>query len=124
MDKKIRLKNLFTEAKSDIDLSLCSDKELLGFLTQSNKAAFSMIFDRYGPSLYAYIITFVRIRTTGEQARNDTAHMLIDIFNQLWNDREKLVIVRTLNYHLYSTAHNKAISYVVYGKESAADVLI
>ena len=107
-----------------IDLALCSDKELLGFLMQSNKAAFSMIFDRYGPSLYAYIITFVRTRTTGELARNDTAQILIDIFTQLWNDRKRLVIVNTLNYHLFSIAHNKAISYVVYGKESAADILI
>ena len=102
-----------------IDLSLCSDKELLGFLTQSNKAAYSMIFDRYGPSLYAYIITFVRTRTTGEQAREDTAQILIDIFTQLWTNRKRLVILRTLKYHLFSRAHDKAIYYVCYGKEPA-----
>lgn len=106
------------------DLSLCSDKELLDFLTQSNKAAFSMIFDRYGPTLYALIITFVRTRTTGEQAREDTAQILIDIFNQLWDKRKRLVIVRTLKDHLFSTAHTKAVYYVCYGKEPAADVII
>ena len=93
------------------DLTLCTDEALLQRITQSNKDALIMLFDRYSADLYRYILPLVRTYRLDDQAEDDTKHILTAVFITLWDDRETLAIESTLSEHLYSEAYDRIMLY-------------
>lgn len=98
--------------KTEKDQEHYSDAELLCLLTEGNKNAYIMIYDRYAGDLYAFLIALVRTRVSGEEARERTMRMLINIFMPLWDNREKLVIPFVLSEYLYAAAYHEAVNYL------------
>jgi hypothetical protein len=101
----------WSSASKKTNLSDFSDDELLSLLIQSDKDAFDAIYDRHAPTLYLHIINQIGTDTTIEQAQDDTAHLLYNVFASLWNDRAKPMIHSTLPDHLLSIINRQLIDY-------------
>jgi hypothetical protein len=104
------------------NLSGFSDDELFSLLMQSDKDAFTAIYDRHAPTLYLHIINQICTGTTLEQAQDDTTRMLIKVFASLWHDREKPIYHNTLQEYLLSIVNRKLIDYRFF-KEVFTDTL-
>lgn len=76
-----------------------TDQDLLAFLNEGDAAAFEEVFVRYEPLL----LSFIYKKIGDEDASKD---LLQDIFVQLWNQRNGLV-VQTLASYLFTAALNK-----------------
>lgn len=104
--------------KHEQDLLHYTDEELFHLVTQSDKQALLILFDRYADGLYSYILPLVRARTVENPAPEDTTqYILIDIFTSLWDAHKTLLIPATVRTYLFSAAYNKAVDYVRYRKK-------
>lgn len=100
------------------DLTVLTDGSLLQRITESDKQALIVLFDRYAADLYSYVLPQVRGRTLKEQKPEDVArNILIDIFTSLWDDRNTLSIATTTSAYLFAGAYNRAVDYLRYRKD-------
>lgn len=76
-----------------------SDQELIDLLKAEDNAAFEEIFLRYEPLLLNFIYKKIK-------DRDEAKDVLQDIFIQVWNNRNRMVIV-SLSSYLYTMALNK-----------------
>ena len=103
--------------KSEQDMSGCTDEELFRLVTQSEKSALIILFDRYAADLYSYILPLVRTRKSNNVTPEAvTQYILIDIFMRVWDNRKTLVVPVTIRAYLFSAAYNKAVDYMRYRK--------
>lgn len=91
---------------SEADLATCSDEALLLRMSQGDKEAFLVVYDRYAADIYTYSIQRVRRRTPGKNARDEAQKILIGVFRSLWNNRKTLSGPQALIEHLYSEVYN------------------
>lgn len=76
-----------------------SDQELIGLLKAEDTAAFEEMFLRYEPLLLNFVYKKIK-------DRDEAKDILQEIFIQVWNNRNRMVIVSLASY-LYTMALNK-----------------
>jgi RNA polymerase sigma-70 factor (family 1) len=76
-----------------------SDQELIELLKAEDNTAFEEIFLRYEPLLLNFVYKKIK-------DRDEAKDILQDIFIQVWNNRNRMVIV-SLSSYLYTMALNK-----------------
>jgi hypothetical protein len=107
-------------SKSEQILSVSTDEELFRLVTQSDKKALIVLFDRYASGLYSYILPIVRTRRSKRVTPEAvTQRILIDVFTELWDNHKTLVIPITVGAYLLCSAYKKAVDYVRYLKDYA-----
>ncbi|KAA6333679.1 ECF RNA polymerase sigma factor RpoE [termite gut metagenome] len=67
--------------------------------------AFRFLFLKYFPKLKFFITHLVKSETIAEELSQD-------IFIRIWENREKLTVIQSLNSYLYRMAKNAAINYL------------
>jgi RNA polymerase sigma-70 factor (family 1) len=81
-----------------------TDSDLLGQMAEGDEYALRCLYDRYWGKIYDY--------TFGKVGNQDTAEDIVqDIFIDLWNRRERLMIGRLESY-LYMSAKNQIIDVI------------
>ncbi len=78
------------------------DAELIRLLKESDKMAFTEIYNRFHKPVFRYLISMVKI----EELAEDLVH---EVFLKLWESREFLSIKGAFAPYLFRTCHNKAI---------------
>lgn len=91
------------------DYSKYSDMELADMLREENHDAFAEIYQRFHSLLYIHAFR----RLDDQEATND---LLQDIFIQLWEKRNVLMLHGSLSAYLYSSVRNKIINQYVHKK--------
>lgn len=81
------------------------DLELAAMLKTGDAAAFTVLFERYSPVLYAHL--FKRLNDQ-ELARD----MVQDIFANLWVKKTELTITHSVQAYLFVSARNKVFDYM------------
>lgn len=81
------------------------DRNLLSLLTNGDKRAFEVIYDRFADRLYWYVYSRTRVKEICEE-------IVQEIFVSLWVKRESLEITNTLDSYLYGAAKHKILSYI------------
>jgi RNA polymerase sigma-70 factor (family 1) len=79
-----------------------NDAELLRLLKESDKMAFTEIYNRFHKPVYRYLISIVKV----EEQAEDLVH---EIFLKLWESRETLSVRGAFTPYLFRACHNKAI---------------
>jgi hypothetical protein len=93
------------------DLISCSDEELLQLLAQNDKAAFTVLFDRYATDVYIYIKSMIVSHTSTRQAGRVTQLILTDVFISLICNPPTTSPPGALAELLFSTARQKVEDY-------------
>ena len=86
-------------------MSNYTDKELVGFLHDTDESAIEKIFKQY----YSYICSAVYKIIPDPTLTEDLAQ---DVFYELWRKREKIQINSSLKAYLKRAAINKALNYI------------
>ncbi|GLR20106.1 RNA polymerase sigma-70 factor [Portibacter lacus] len=86
-------------------MSNYTDKELVGFLNDTDDGAIEKIFKQY----YSYICSAVYKIIPDPVLTEDLAQ---DVFYELWRKREKIQINSSLKAYLKRAAINKALNYI------------
>jgi RNA polymerase sigma-70 factor (ECF subfamily) len=86
-------------------MSNYTDKELVGFLHDTDESAIEKIFKQY----YSYICSAVYKIIPDPTLTEDLAQ---DVFYELWRKREKITINSSLKAYLKRAAINKALNYI------------
>ncbi|MDR1585395.1 MAG: RNA polymerase sigma-70 factor [Prevotellaceae bacterium] len=73
-------------------------------LSEGDQKAFEVLFLHYHPKLVHFITGFIK---NNEQARD----MAQDIFLSIWNDKEKLSLVKSFKAYLFKMAKNVICNY-------------
>jgi RNA polymerase sigma-70 factor, ECF subfamily len=81
---------------------LANDKELLERLKKDDEIAFKVIFNKYYPRLYYFILEFVPMNDIAENIVQDT-------FFTLWNKRHELTDNTNFGAYLFTVAKNNCI---------------
>lgn len=81
--------------------SAYNDGELLVFLRNSDKAAFTEIYNRYHKPAYRYSLALLKV----PQLAEDVVH---EVFLKVWEIREKIEIKENFTGYLLRICHNKA----------------
>ncbi len=82
---------------------LYDEKELLQQVASGSEEAFSLLFRRYRGKLYHYVLDF----TQSKEEAEDIVH---DVFLKIWNSRETLTAIDSINSYLYKMSRNQAIN--------------
>lgn len=82
---------------------LYDEKELLQQVAGGSEEAFSLLFRRYRGKLYHYVLDF----TQSKEEAEDIVH---DVFLKIWNSRETLTAIDSINSYLYKMSRNQAIN--------------
>lgn len=72
--------------------------------SKGNQKAFKELFDHYQYKLFQYIFHIVKSREIAEE-------LVMDVFLKLWNGREMLVEIESLNGFLFRVAYTKSIDF-------------
>lgn len=94
--------------------STYTDEELLIFLRDDDRLAFSAIYDRYYKDVYRYSCILVKVPELAE----DLTH---EVFLKIWEVRKQLKIERSFKGYLFRVCHNKAVDM---NKKIAAERLL
>ena len=78
------------------------DQALLKCLKESDKHAFTEIYNRYHKDIYRYLLSIVKLE---EQAED----LLHEVYIKLWESRETIFIKGSFKSYLFRISHNKAI---------------
>jgi len=70
---------------------------------EGSRQAYAALYHFFLPKLYQYIYNIIR-------SKEDTEEILQDIFLKLWEKKEELKNVRSLNSYLFRIAHNKLMN--------------
>jgi RNA polymerase sigma-70 factor (family 1) len=80
-------------------------------MREGDQDAFGELYNRYNKSVYAYILSFVKVPEVAE----DLVH---EVFIKLWEIRFRMEIQSAFSAYLYRSCHNKAINTL---KKATAD---
>jgi len=82
-----------------------SDNDLVAFLKEGDKAAFTEIYNRYKGLLYIH--AYNRLRN--QQEADDVVH---ELFTSLWTKRDNLVLKTHLSGYLYQSVRNRILDII------------
>jgi RNA polymerase sigma-70 factor (family 1) len=80
-----------------------AEPQLLQQAAGGSREAYAALYQHYLPKLYKYLYEINR-------SKEDTEEILQDIFLKLWEKKEELAKVKTLNSYLYRIARNKLMN--------------
>lgn len=83
------------------DNTKISDAILVEAIVKSNHAAFSQLFHKYGPMLYAFVVSILKDETESEE-------VVQDIFLKIWEKRKELKPDSSFKSYLFTIAYNAA----------------
>src|ERR1700744_1690036 len=81
-----------------------AESQLLQEAAGGSREAYAMIYQHYLPKLYKYLFDILR-------SKQDTEEILQDLFLKLWEKKEELAKVTTLNSYLFRVARNRLMNY-------------
>src|ERR1700749_5066389 len=81
-----------------------SEPHLLQEAAEGSREAYAMIYQHYLPKLYKYLFDILR-------SKQDTEEILQELFLKLWEKREDLAEIKTLNSYLFRIARNRLMNY-------------
>jgi RNA polymerase sigma-70 factor (family 1) len=84
-------------------LNIHNESELLRRIAAGDEKAYTEVYQTFFPSLVSFIIKIVKIRQVAEDIANE-------IFLNLWQRREKLDSIQSLNAYLFTAARNRSIN--------------
>jgi RNA polymerase sigma-70 factor, ECF subfamily len=70
-----------------------------------SRKAFKVLFDEYYPRLYWFVNRYVLLPETADE-------IVKELFIDLWQKKEKIVIHSSLNAYLYASARNRSLNYL------------
>ncbi|MCU0389455.1 MAG: RNA polymerase sigma-70 factor [Chitinophagaceae bacterium] len=79
--------------------------ELAAMIKHGNHAAFTELFERYSPVLYAFALR----KVDDKEAASDIVQ---DVFTKIWTKREEITIEQTVQSYLFAAVRNKALDYI------------
>lgn len=82
-----------------------TDQELLTLITQGDRLAFGEVYERYKGVLFAHAYR----RLSNQEEAEDVIH---DLFTQLWNKRDALIIQTELSFYLYTAVRNRVFKII------------
>jgi RNA polymerase sigma-70 factor (family 1) len=80
-----------------------AEPQLLQQAAQGSREAYAALYKHYLPKLYKYLYEINR-------SKEDTEEILQDIFMKLWESKDELSNVKTLNSYLFRIARNKLMN--------------
>ncbi len=81
-----------------------NDEMLLPLIADGDETAFTALYNRYCPKIYAYLNRTTKIPEIAEE-------LTYDIFTGLWTGRDLLPDIRNVNAFLSKVAYNKAMDF-------------
>ncbi|MCK4346651.1 MAG: sigma-70 family RNA polymerase sigma factor, partial [Bacteroidales bacterium] len=81
------------------------DKFLLSNIQKNNKKAFDALFRKYYPSLCQLAFLIVKSEEIAEE-------VVQEIFINIWEQRNRLKIKKSLRSYLFTATRNKALNYL------------
>lgn len=75
---------------------------MLEFLRNSDKLAFTEMYNRYHQDLYRYSMTLVKVSDIAED-------LVQEVFIKIWDARYKLEVKQSFRSYLFRICHNRAI---------------
>ncbi len=87
------------------------DKILIKGIRQGDKAVFSHLYDIYYRRLFLFAQSYLRDAAISED-------IVQDLFFNLWEKREELLITSSLSAYLFRAVHNRSIQYLRHKKVS------
>ncbi|MFB9843922.1 RNA polymerase sigma factor [Mucilaginibacter ginsenosidivorans] len=95
-----------------------AEPQLLLQAAQGGREAYAVLYQYYLPRLYKYLYGIIR-------SKEETEEILQDIFLKLWEKKEDLSTVKTLNSYLFRIARNKLMNHYDHQKvrQKAADYI-
>jgi RNA polymerase sigma-70 factor (ECF subfamily) len=88
---------------------MTGDGEIIRRIRQGDKGQFESLFRSSYISLVRYAKALVRDHDTAEE-------IVQDLFFRLWNDKEKIKIVSSLNGYLFRAVHNRCLHWIEHNK--------
>lgn len=73
-------------------------------VSQGDQQAFTLLFDRYHPRLFHFIVNLVKSREVAEE-------LVMDVFLKLWLSRDILGTIENFDGFLFKIAYNKSIDF-------------
>ena len=74
-------------------------------IASGNHEAYKKVFMAYFPKVKYFIVSFVKSEAIAEELAQE-------VFAKLWEDREKLASVQSLNAYMYRMARNITLNYI------------
>lgn len=78
--------------------------ELIEQIRSGDKAAFKKLFEEYYPKLYWFVNRYVMSKEIADD-------IVKELFIELWQRKDRVVIQSSLNAYLYASARNRAFNY-------------
>ena len=78
------------------------EKRVLSAIRKSDKSAYSVLFNKYYPLLCAYAHKFVPLE--------DAEEIVQDVLFYLWQNRERVVINKSISSYLFRSVYNKILN--------------
>jgi len=86
-------------------LSHSPDKELIIYLQNDDKEAFSGVFWKYHAAIYKNVLTLIKDSSAAED-------IVQEVFISLWEQRRKLILEKEIKGWLFVVSYNKSIDYL------------
>lgn len=95
-----------------------AEPQLLQQAAQGSREAYAVLYQYYLPRLYKYLYGIIR-------SKEETEEILQDIFLKLWEKKEDLSAIKTLNSYLFRIARNKLMNHYDHQRvmQKAADYI-
>lgn len=87
-------------------------------VSQGDQQAFSLLFDRYHPRLFHFILNLVKSREVAEE-------LVMDVFLKLWLSRDIISTIENFDGFLFKIAYNKSIDFfrMAAREKTVADII-
>lgn len=96
-------------AKSDIELDLLSDQQLLQLLAKGSQASYTVIYARYSEILFRHAYKMLEDRAEAED-------VVQEVFLMLWTKRSEVAGARSLSGYLYTSVRNRILNHLTHQK--------
>ncbi len=80
------------------------DFQLQNQVSQGDQQAFTILFDRYQPRLFNFILNLVKSKEVAEE-------LVMDVFLKLWLSRDMIGDIENFDGFLFKIAYNKSIDF-------------
>ncbi len=82
-----------------------SDEELMQEIKADNLLAFDILYKKYSKKLYKFAYSILK-------STEDAENIIQDVYLNLWENRSKVNKDASVQYYIFSIAHNSAISLI------------
>ena len=100
------------------NIKILEDAQLMVLISEGNKLAFDVVYERYWESLLVYIVRVIK-------DKEEAGDILQDVFISLWNRKAELSKIDCLSAYLFTAVRYKALVYLkkVAGKSKLMTIL-